>query len=497
MCRPREIEHLSGSVPAVPQPAVPANPEVAPRVPPTTRSEGPASESIPDLEAWAPPPTPIHGPAFRSLSKEQKLELIRIHRNLGHPAPLTLATHLQAAGADPKMIAAAKDYQCDVCLETPEPRHQRPSKLHDPKEFNHTVGIDGFTFTSRSGFNPQVVHVLDEASCFHLGRRVEVRHPAPATKLTKLVADVWFAWAGFPKHVYVDPAGEFRSEEWLEFLQSFNAKVFVTTGPWQRGRLERHGDIVKHMLERLDADNVLASESAFDAALLQCFQAKNALVRHDGYAPEQIVLDKSIRLPGSNASDETSPAHALAEGQDMEAERQRRRLELRCRARQAFLSADNAQAIRRAALRRSNPTRGPYTANQWVRYWMRKRGPNRLAAGRWHGPAKVICQEGQIIVWVFHGPKIIRCSPEHLRPASLREWMLTKHESPDLPTISVGGSSTYIDLYAQEGREPNEPSPPAAPMPPAPVNMPLPSNAPAAAVNMGPGPSIPEDNEIS
>ena len=241
-----------------------------------------------------------------------------------------------------------------------------------------------------------------------------------------------FSWAGNPKKVYVDPAGEFRSEEWLSFLQGVNAQLFVTTEPWQRGRIKRHGDVV-------NADQVISSEQSFDA-----------LVRHQGYAPEQIVLGKSVALPGSNTSDESTAAHLLSEGQDLESEQQRQRLELRCRARQAFLLADNAQSIRRPALRQSTPMRGPFLPNQWILYWVRKWNPNRLAAGKWHGPAKVICQEGSSVVWVSYGPKILRCSPEQLRPASLREWFQTSPEDDRVPQSSAGGSSTFIDLQSQD-----------------------------------------------
>ena len=101
---------------------------------------------------WAPPPTPLSGPAFRNLTVQAKQELVRIHRNLGHPAPLTLASHLKAAGADPKLVDAAKDYECDSCLESTNPRHQRPSKLQELKEFNQVVRIDGFCLKGKSGF---------------------------------------------------------------------------------------------------------------------------------------------------------------------------------------------------------------------------------------------------------------------------------------------------------------------------------------------------------
>ena len=314
-------------------------------------SVSPGAAGAPELvSGWAPPPTPLSGPAFRNLTAQAKQELVRIHRNLGHPAPLTLSAHLKAAGADPKMVEAAKDYQCDSCLESTQPRHQRPSKLQDPKEFNQVVGIDGFFFKGKSGFKAYVVHVLDEASCFHLGRRAESRHGAIASKLLN---DFWCSWAGYPEAVYIDPAGEFRAEELLDHFQGHNVRLFTTAAAWQRGRIERHGDVLKQMLERMDVERVISGPEEFDQALLSCFQAKNSLARHKGYSPEQIVLGRSLRVPGSICSDEDASSHAAAEGEDLEAERHRQRLDIRCRARQAFLQADNSQAIRRACLRRS------------------------------------------------------------------------------------------------------------------------------------------------
>ena len=116
---------------------------------------------------------------------------------------------------------------------------------------------------------------------------------------------------------------------------------------------------------------------------MQVFQAENALVRHLGYSPEQIVLGKSVHVPGSLESDENLASYTLALGDELEAEVHRQRLELRCAARKAFFEADSSQAIRRAVLRRSVPVRGPYVAGSWVLYWTNKSSPNRLAAGRW------------------------------------------------------------------------------------------------------------------
>ena len=209
------------------------------------------------------------------------------------------------------------------------------------------------------------------------------------------------------------------------------------------------------MLSRLDKEAPIINDALLDQALLQVFNAKNSLVRHKGYAPEQIVLGKSIRVPGSVSSDEELSSHALTEGSDLEAEAHRRRLELRCRARQSFFEADNCQTIRRAMLRRSNPVRGPYVAGAWVLYWTKKTSPNRLAAGRWHGPAKVICQEGQSIVWVAHGSTILRCAPENLRPASLREWQNLTSSGIEELSSRTGGASTFVDLTAPNPEVPS------------------------------------------
>ena len=224
----------------------------------------PAPSTEPNLEGWAPPPTPIHGPAFRNLDRESKMLLIRVHKSLGHPAPKVLSQHLRVAGYDKALVDGALEYQCDTCLESTEPRHQRPSKLPEAREFNELVGLDGFYFKGQSGYRAYVVHALDEASCFHQGRRTQSRHSQEAMQT---LDDCWFSWAGSPRKVYVDPAGEFRSDQILELLQGTNVKTFVTTAAWQRGQIEsieRHGDIAKEMLARLDKETPFTNDAAFD-----------------------------------------------------------------------------------------------------------------------------------------------------------------------------------------------------------------------------------------
>ena len=72
-------------------------------------------------EGWAPPPIPIHGPKFRQLHPAEKAELVKLHKNLGHPDPNVFAHHLQVQGAQPHIVEAAREYVCDACVESARP----------------------------------------------------------------------------------------------------------------------------------------------------------------------------------------------------------------------------------------------------------------------------------------------------------------------------------------------------------------------------------------
>ena len=146
-------------------------------------------------EGWARPPIALHGPKFRLPNDSEKQDLVKLHRNLGHPDPERLAAHLQIQGANSRIVEAAKEFVCDACVESTAFRHQRPAQLHEPKELNDVVGIDGFFWTGKAGFQVMVFHCIDEASLFRLGRRLESRnleHVIPA------FSNMWFAWAGNP-----------------------------------------------------------------------------------------------------------------------------------------------------------------------------------------------------------------------------------------------------------------------------------------------------------
>ena len=380
---------------------------------------------------------------------------MKLHKNLGHPDPNVLADHLKVQGAPDHIVAGAREYVCDACVESTFRRHQRPAKLHEPLDFNHTLGIDGFYWSGKQGFQVHILHCIDEASLFHLGRRTLNRNPDHVNQVWQ---EFWTSWAGSPQNLYVDPAGEFRSYDWKSSIQGLDVNLDFTTEAWQRGRIERHGAIIEQMLYRFDQDHTILSPEHLDQVLLACFMAKNSLMRNKGYSPEQIVLGKSTKVPASLSSDESGIAHGLAVGDSPESERFRDLLDLRSKARIAFLKADNDHAIRRALLRRSCPPRGPYEKGQFVMYWMKAPKASRLGPGRWHGPAKVICQESPSSVWISHGDRLFKCAPESIRPASMREWNQVGSLKTSFELSDRSSPEHRLNGYESPGYAPTTPS---------------------------------------
>eukprot|EP00435_Cladocopium_sp_Y103_P075202 s308_g55.t1 len=297
-----------------------------------------------DVPPWTPLSASVSGPKFLSLSTENQGKIRKLHRNLGHPTADKLARHLAEQNVLPELVDGARDYQCESCAERRPPQKTTPGNLKDAVEFNEKVSTDGCDWKSQSGLTVYVLHILDDATRFHLGQRTQ----RDSQLLTKTFKTMWINWAGVPSQVLHDQGGEFITDEWKNFLQENGIQPILTAAPWQRGRIERHGGVIKEMLNRMDQENPITDLKHFDEALYQCFHAKNTMSIVSGHSPEQAVLGRASKLPASVLSDEDLASHLTCDGQDLASKQFQRKLELRAAARSAFSKADNSAAIRRA-----------------------------------------------------------------------------------------------------------------------------------------------------
>ena len=356
-----------------------------------------------------------HGPKFKALPRDEQMLLLRAHKNLGHPSHERLMQLLRQQGFRPESILAVPDMKCSACSMSSRPKLSRPSTIKDQLDFNDKIAIDCLKWTNSQGTSFQIMHIIDIGTSYHSACIAPNRSSGQAIEN---IIQTWFQWAGAPQSMMYDAGTEFNSDEFMNFLQSNNIKG-ISIAPeahWQNGKSERHGKIVENMLKRLDSESPIRSYSDLSKVLWFVMQAKNASTLRRGFAPEVLVFGKHTKIPGSITSDESLPAHCLADSENANGIQFREQLALRERARRAFWEADNDASLRRAILRRSRPQRKEYQTGDWVMIWKSQPIP-----GQWLGPTRVVTQENEHTLWVTMSGRLYRVAPENVREVSALE----------------------------------------------------------------------------
>ena len=285
----------------------------------------------------------VHGARFRALPREEQAMLRRAHKNLCHPSAEQLSATLRNQGCRPEIHQAVFDMKCPTCAASQKPKLSRPSSLKPELDFNDKVLMDGIKWTSKQGQSFHFHHFLDQATNFHVAIPAQNRTAEQAIQKT---TEAWLQWAGPPNMLVTDPATEFTSEMFQDFLQRNDIKGIKTSpnAHWQNGRCERHGEILQSMLTKIDLEQPITTYWEFHQALVQSTHAKNTLSIRRGYSPEILVFGESSKIPGSITSSDDMTAHESANRDDAQGILFRRNLALREKARVAFHQADNDQA---------------------------------------------------------------------------------------------------------------------------------------------------------
>eukprot|EP00438_Fugacium_kawagutii_P026412 Skav210812 [mRNA] locus=scaffold2924:156234:161009:- [translate_table: standard] len=396
------------TAPVVSMPAAPDT-EMSPETPQVPVAESDVPATIPPSEVRSQD----QGARFKALPTWEQSMILRMHKNLGHPSNDLLAQALQTAKYRPEIVQAAAELKCAICSQHSQPKHQRPATLKPNIEFNTKIYIDKVSWTNKQGKILHFYHMLDAGSNYH----VAIASPSGTTPdVIRILQQHWISWAGPPQEVVVDSASELNSEEFANFLQRFNIKghTIPPEAHWQNGKAERHGGFLQQMLQRIESEHPIDTYDQLQESLNQSTHAKNALSIRHGYAPEVIVFGKHSRIPGSVLSDESLPSHTQAIQEEEEHRHDpasfRRMLSIRESARKAFHEADNSDSLRRAMLRRSCPSRGQFSRNQWVMIWK-----STIGHQQWIGPHRVVLQDGSRSVWTVGSGKLYQRAPEHVR----------------------------------------------------------------------------------
>ena len=189
-----------------------------------------------------------------SLSPEERSSLLRAHKNLGHPEPAKLAALLRQQGFRPDIVKSAYELRCDTCESLRAPQKARPSAIREAIDFNDKISVDGMTWTNPNGYQFHIYHFIDHATNFH----VACVAPERTTEgFLEKFCERWLSWAGAPGQMLVDSGTEFNSEQFGAFCQEHSVRCIVTSqeAAWQNAKCERHGGILKHMLDKFHVEH--------------------------------------------------------------------------------------------------------------------------------------------------------------------------------------------------------------------------------------------------
>ena len=98
------------------------------------------------------------------------------------------------------------------------------------------VSIDAVQWTSEQGMQFTFYHMIDSGTNFQVAFTCE---QGTSKEVSSKMVSHWFNWAGPPKTLMSDSAGEFCSDEFAAFLQSHDIQsvIIPAEAHWQMGKV--------------------------------------------------------------------------------------------------------------------------------------------------------------------------------------------------------------------------------------------------------------------
>ncbi len=408
--------------------------------------------------------------------KERILHLLgKVHRGSGHCSAEALARSLYRKGASPDVVALAKEFKCDVCIEAQrQPMHGTTSLKAIPPKWKSLESDLGEWDHPISKKKMKFVIKIDEGCRLRVGRimflkeGVDKHRNVTAQELKKFYLEAWQPYFGKPETLRVDPEGAWMSKELDGYFSGEHIALEPIPGQahWQIGIVEEAIECQKWMMTKLaKEDPEMSLKELFSRALA----ASNGGDRIRGFTPWQHAVGRMPDLDGKLFDPQwSSPPVVDPMSVDNAFGSNLKRM---MKAEELFLKWIYEQRFSRAKNSKARPI-NEVTPGALVFYWRKDKGETK---GSFKGPARVLVQETQKemqsegsysatssteigrphpggVVWLSRGGRLLRADPRQLRWASPREaayheifnpadspWTMTK-ETKDLL------KGEYVDL---------------------------------------------------
>ena len=221
--------------------------------------------------------------------------------------------------------------------------------------------------------------------------------------------------------------------------------------PEQLGRVERHGGILKGMMQRIIHELGLSGELQVKEALSEALSTKNSRSRIKGFTPTQWVFGKLPKEPGMASDDKLDLG--ILEAMADERHEFSQLMEVRETARKAFIREDLSRRVAKAILRKSAPITKEYGVGDLVCFKTEQSG--------WSTASRIIGFEGPKIVWLIHQGTPICAALDRLRPVNAAEALAYQHLKDEKGLGAIQGRKIgFVDIShplddIEEGEEDN------------------------------------------
>ncbi len=178
--------------------------------------------------------------------------------------------------------------------------------------FNHNLAIDVFEIGATNGARFSILSIVDTGTSFHQAAVVSVGGGQPSSHTCwKKFQKVWAQWAGFPVMITTDRGLHNRGS----FARGMTAngvymRQAALESPWQLGKGERHGGILKILMKKLITDQGASTKDEIKSLLSTALITKNGFMKRGGFTASQWVLGKLPREPGAILNDMRSASSA-------------------------------------------------------------------------------------------------------------------------------------------------------------------------------------------
>ena len=409
--------------------------------------------------------TPLNTLTTQELDKLMN-SVRKLHRRFGHPSNQLLIKNLKARNADPVVIAAASQLQCDECQEgkirlpSPAVNLDRTDKLWD------CLQVDGFDMRIGSQVHHFVL-MVDEASGYAVIREA-FRHPEEegrnltGEEFVSILREAWFGYFGYPATLKLDLEGAHRSSKLAQ--ECLDNGIEIVAAPAEHhqtiAEVERMIGHIRHKVETFVREQPVDPK----VAALTMVMTHNSLARTHGFSPLQWALGRDWS-PGDRlletdmdalSSSTTSPFGAT--------------VQLRAEAAKAFVEHRARDIASRAknSKTRSTTTFLPGDLVFYRRFQHPADLPAnnlvdrpRLRLSRWYGPARILATETKnegvgrrpsAIVWGIAGGRLKRFHASQLRHSSEAERLIAESTT----AVSMPWTMTSLTRLLNKGSFDNE-----------------------------------------